>query len=157
MGLTALTACASGAEERGPDLRADGLPGFASVEEAIAFVVVPGNVNKFKGTNGGSEFYVIELPTGEKATNWRIDSYFRSVFRAFGESAYPRLADLLNHEHEFVRVGAYAVLNSYMHARGIRYNPLDFNPRPQKESDRIKAIAQLKATLEDGGEEGGHR
>ncbi len=103
----------------------------------------------YEGWVHGSEFFHVVLPSGVTSDSSRINVYFRSVFREFGEAAYPHLADLLNHEREFVRVGTYAVLNGFMYSHGIRYKSLDFNPRPQKESARVEAIVQLKAVLEE--------
>ena len=119
----------------------DGLPEFSTVEEAITFVVQEANISKYQGIISGSEEYGVELPSGKTVSNWLIDCYFGSVFTKFGKDAYPELADLLNHEHEFVRVGTYSVLNGFMYSRGIRYN---FR---QEEPDRLNAIRRLKTLL----------
>jgi len=149
LGILVLASCQSSKVEWGELPLNAGLPYFETVDEAIAFVLTEDNIGEFKGTVGGSEAFFIELPSGRREMNWTLNCYFSHVFKPFGEAAYPELAGLLNHEHEFVRVGMFSVLNSYMHARGIQYNPLDFNPRPQPEANRVRAIARLLETLRD--------
>ena len=133
--------CTHHPEVAKPTRHDDGLPEFRTVEEAIAFVVQETNISKYQGFIAGSEEYNVDLPSGRTISNWVIDCYFRAAFHKFGKDVYPQLADLLNHKHEFVRVGTYAVLNHFMYSRGIRYN---FR---QDEADRLKAINQLNALL----------
>lgn len=123
----------------------DGLPEFDSVEEAIAFAVEEQNLGQYGGLVFGSERYDVALPSGAITSNWQIDCYFGALFRGFGEEAFPDLAPLLDHEHEFVQVGAYSVLNSYMYAHGLKRHTR------QTRDERIQVMDQLVVILEREG------
>jgi len=119
----------------------DGLPEFDSVDEAIAYVVMEESFKAYRGTVWGSEYYELKLPSGEVTTNWRVNCYFSTVFRKFGTDAFDELAPLLMHEHEFVQVGAYSVLNSYMYAHGLGRHARD------TEEERVATMERLKLLL----------
>ncbi len=119
-----------------------GLPQFQTVEAAIEFAVEESNLHDYRGVVFGSEYYAVTLPSGDVASNWDIDCYFRALFRPFGAGAFQALAPLLEHEHEFVQVGTYSVLNSTMHAHGLRRH------QRQSESERSNTMHRLMAILE---------
>jgi hypothetical protein len=89
----------------------NGLPKFDTCAEAIEFAVKEESLAKYKGGVFGSEYFKVRLPSGALTNNWVINCYFRELFRPYGSDAYRELALLLTHEHEFVQIGAYSVLN----------------------------------------------
>jgi len=117
------------------------LPDFKTIDEAIDFVVVEANILKYNlGWDSRSENFAVKLSSGKTISHWLVGTYFTQIFKKFGKSAYPKLADLLNHDHEFVRLGAYAILYKFLPVRP-HYNPQHDAP------DRIKAINQFKNRL----------
>ncbi len=120
----------------------DGLPEFSSVQGAIEFAVEERNLEQYKGVVSGSEYFELELPSGAVTNNWLVINYFRALFRPFGAEAYPELALLLNHEHRFVQVGAYSVLNSYMNAHGLRRHVRDTDEERERVMERLLVLLE---------------
>ena len=119
-----------------------GVPEFQRLEEALKHVVEEENLLAYRGVVGGSERFPIVLPSGVETDNWTVNAYFREVFRPFGDAAHRDLATLLTHEHLFVQVGSFAVLNQTMTANGLRFH-LDQTPE-----ERMEVQRELIALLE---------
>ncbi len=103
----------------GPLPKYTNLPEFSTLQAAIDFATQEKNLLGFEGIITNSETFDVELPSGGTIGNYVIDCFYRQVFRQFGEDAYPFLTPLLDHEHTFVQVGAYSVMNSAMFKHGL--------------------------------------
>lgn len=128
-----------------PTVKDNGLPVFQTPAEAVRFAVEEASFEQFRGGVWGSEYYEFTLPSGKLTNNWEINCYFNALFREFGTDAFDELAPLLMHEHEFVQVGAYSVLNSYMYKHGLR------RYERQTEAERIATMERLVELLESQG------
>lgn len=95
---------------------------FSTIDDAIDFVTEEDNIVAYEGGCWGSERFDVTLPSGRVVSNWRINNVFHLAFRRFGRAAHPRVLELLNHPHEYVRLGAHRVVGAFMHGRGISYH-----------------------------------
>ena len=107
---------------------------FKTAKEAIEFVEDEKNILSYKGLVFGSEHFFVNLPSGKKVSNWRIDCIFNAAFRPLGKDAIPYLITALNHEKIYVRLGASHVLPQITGRDDSSYN---FR-RP--EGERIKVL-----------------
>ena len=107
---------------------------------AIGWLLEEKNISGHKGEEAGSEMYALKLPSGTEVSNWRVDSMFRNAFHPFGDVGRKFLIPYLDHEHAYVRVGAYAVLNHIIYSQArINYN------FQMPEVQRKKAVSDLQA------------
>lgn len=100
----------------------NGLPSFASPEEAFAFASVEKNLSLYGGVIHGSEHFMVALPSGKRISNWHLSAYFKDLFQPFGIEGYRFLAPHLSHPDLFVQVGAASVLNLPMSRLGYRFH-----------------------------------
>jgi hypothetical protein len=96
--------------ERAKAWEKEGLPVFASVQEAVKFATDERNLLAHLRSAGGSERFDVPLPSGKSVSNWLLYAYFFRVFKPFGKEAVGALIRLLNHDAPFVRLGAQRAL-----------------------------------------------
>lgn len=96
----------TGAKLVGGDPHAlQGIPELRTVEQAVAYVLNEDALFRLKDVVGSEEFKVT-LPSGRQVSNWNVDCLFCPVFGPLGKKAIPALIDMLDHDYDYVRLGA---------------------------------------------------
>ena len=102
---------------------------FETVADAVLFVQDESNILNYKGLISGSEEFQVVLTSGKTVSNWQVDCVFRKAFRSFGKESIPSLIDLLGSQAEYLRVGAYGVLQQKAGRYDARSHSMDIQER----------------------------
>lgn len=104
------------------------------VEDPIRYVRDEDNIVNYKGYVSGSEYYDILLPSGRKTNNWLVNCVFYQAFKDAGKQSIPSLIELLGSDVEYLRVGAYDVLQQ----KAGRYDERSHSNDPKERQEALK-------------------
>ena len=100
-------------------------------------------VAEYRGPMAGSDQFMITMTDGRKVSNWQIRTVFSFVLEPFGKESIPFLIDLLNHEYEYVRWGAYYIFTS----KSGRYDGRFYHSKTEEE--RVAIVSDWRLWWEE--------